>query len=199
MSISRRRHSCIASSSFLYQRGVSLVELVIFIVIVSTALIGILVVMNQSVQHSADPLIRKQALAIAESLLEEVELMPFTFCDPDDVNASSALNAADCTTGMDQNNGGGTLGVIPSGEIRGSVSNPFDNVADYAGFTMATASDIAGNSYPGYSAMVGISREGVELLGLNAGEVLRITVTVNGPGDEQVALDGYRMRFSPRI
>ena len=77
------------------QRGISLVELIMFIVIISVALTGILLVMNQTTAHSADPMIRKQALAIAESILEEVELMPFTYCDPDDPNAASAVTAAD--------------------------------------------------------------------------------------------------------
>jgi MSHA pilin protein MshD len=181
------------------QSGVSLIELIIFIVIISTALLGILAVMNQTTAHSADPLIRKQALAIAESLLEEVELMPFTFCDPNDPNAASAVSAANCTAGMDQDNGGGTLGIIPAGETRGSVTNPFDNVADYAGFTMATATDIAGNTYTGYSASVTLTREGATLLGVSAGAVLKITLTVNGPGGTRVVLDGYRTRFSPRI
>lgn len=56
------------------QRGVSLIELIIFIIIVSTAMAGILVVMDQVTRHSADPLIRKQALAVAESMLEEIQL-----------------------------------------------------------------------------------------------------------------------------
>src|SRR5574340_785113 len=63
------------------QRGISLVELIMFIVIVSVALAGILLVMNVTTKSSANPLVHKQALAIAESLLEEAELMPFTFCD----------------------------------------------------------------------------------------------------------------------
>ncbi len=70
------------------QHGISLIELIMFIVIVSVALAGILLVMNVTTKGSADPLIHKQALAIAESLLEEVELMPFTYCDPDDLAAS---------------------------------------------------------------------------------------------------------------
>ena len=60
------------------QRGVSLVELIMFIVIVSVALAGILLVMNNVTRHSADTLVRKQALAVAESLLEEIELQDFT-------------------------------------------------------------------------------------------------------------------------
>jgi len=181
------------------QRGTSLIELIMFIVIVSVALAGILLVMNVTTKGSADPLIHKQALAIAESLLEEVELMPFTFCDPDDVNAASAVSAADCSAvTMDQNNGGGALGIIPAGlETRGSAT-PFDNVADYAGYTMAPATDIAGNSYTGYSATVTITRAGAVLMGVTDGAALRITVTVDGPGGTQIVLDGYRTRFSPR-
>jgi MSHA pilin protein MshD len=56
------------------QRGISLIELIMFIVIISVSLVGILLVMNQVTSHSADPLVRKQALAIGESLLEEIKL-----------------------------------------------------------------------------------------------------------------------------
>lgn len=54
------------------QSGLSLVELIIFIVIVGAALAGVLVVFNETARHSADPLIRKQAMATAESLMEEL-------------------------------------------------------------------------------------------------------------------------------
>ena len=54
------------------QRGVSLIELIMFIIIISIAVTGVLLVMNRVSGHSADTLIRKQALAIAESLLEEI-------------------------------------------------------------------------------------------------------------------------------
>lgn len=76
------------------QGGLSLIELIVFIVIVSVSIAGIFLVLNRATQTSADPVARKQALAIAESLLEEIELMPFTFCDPDDPNAATADSAA---------------------------------------------------------------------------------------------------------
>ena len=60
------------------QRGISLIELIMFIVIIGIGVAGILLVMNQVTGHSADTLVRKQALAIAESMLEEVELQDFT-------------------------------------------------------------------------------------------------------------------------
>jgi len=72
------------------QRGLTLVELIVFIVIVSVGLAGVLLVLNTTAAKSADPVVRKQALAIAESLLEEIALMPFTYCDPDDAAAAMA-------------------------------------------------------------------------------------------------------------
>lgn len=60
------------------QSGTTLIELIISIVIISIALTGILSVMNQTVNHSADPLIQHQAIAIAESYLEEVLLQSYS-------------------------------------------------------------------------------------------------------------------------
>lgn len=45
---------------------------------------GILSVVNLSAQHSADPVVRQQAIAIAESYLEEILLLPVD--DPDGIN-----------------------------------------------------------------------------------------------------------------
>jgi MSHA pilin protein MshD len=56
------------------QRGISLIELIMFIVIISVAMVGILTVMNLVTRNSADPLVRKQALAVAEAMLEEIKL-----------------------------------------------------------------------------------------------------------------------------
>ncbi len=82
--------------------GFTLVELVIFIVIVSVGVTGILLVMNTVVASSADPMVRKQALALADSILEEIlqkeyadpdgtsgETTRATFDDVDDYNGKS--------------------------------------------------------------------------------------------------------------
>ena len=65
-------------------RGLSLVELIMFIVIVGAAVAGIIAVISRTTQSSADPMVRKQALSIAEAMLEEVRLQPFTVCDAED-------------------------------------------------------------------------------------------------------------------
>jgi MSHA pilin protein MshD len=66
------------------QKGASLIELIITIVLISIALTGILNVMNQTTKHSADPVVQQQAISIAESYLEEITLLPFI--DPDGTN-----------------------------------------------------------------------------------------------------------------
>jgi MSHA pilin protein MshD len=191
------------------QRGVSLIELIVFIVIVSLALAGILGVYNQAVRGSADPMARKQAVSVAESLLTEAMMRPFTYCDPQDpVNDPSATpptSGASCTGGAggtnDQNAGGGALGPRPAGETRYSATNPFDNVADYNGLSMAAGiysvddgtTPMAGLS--GYTAQVAVTRSG-GTFGLSADEVLRIDVTVQGRG-ETITLTGYRFRYAP--
>lgn len=66
------------------QTGATLIELILSIVIISTALAGILGLVNLTVLHSADPLVQHQAIAIAESYLEEITALPVV--DPNGTN-----------------------------------------------------------------------------------------------------------------
>ena len=74
-------------------RGFTLVELIISMVVVSIALGGVLMVMNYTVRHSADPMLQHQAVAIAESYLEEVLLHAYS--DPDGTTGESRSQADD--------------------------------------------------------------------------------------------------------
>ena len=67
------------------QRGFTLIELIIFIVVIGAGLAGILLVMDTTVKSSADPMVRKQAMALADSILEEIVLK--AYADPDGTNA----------------------------------------------------------------------------------------------------------------
>ncbi len=90
------------------QIGVTLVELILSMVIISIALTGVLTVMNLTVSHSADPIIQHQATAIAESYLEEILLQAYQnpvggysgvdrsqFDDVDDYNGLSNVGVKD--------------------------------------------------------------------------------------------------------
>jgi MSHA pilin protein MshD len=59
------------------QRGVTLVELVIAIIIISVAVTGVLLVFSITVKSSADPVIVKQMNSVAEEMMEEIALKPF--------------------------------------------------------------------------------------------------------------------------
>ena len=59
------------------QRGVTLVELVISIVVISVALTGVLSAIVYANRFSAEPMIRQQAIELAQSKLEEVLLRSF--------------------------------------------------------------------------------------------------------------------------
>jgi MSHA pilin protein MshD len=176
------------------QRGLSLIETVVFIVVLGIGIAGLAVLYNQLTLASVDPLVRKQAVAIASSLMEEVQLRPFTFCDPDDPVVFTAASPAGCGTPEGVGAEGGETRYGPTF---------FDNVSDYAALppmagsiqdiTNTTISDLTG-----YSAQVQIVAAGGDFpAAIPADDALRITVTVTGPANTQVVLQGYRLRYAP--
>lgn len=182
------------------QSGVSLIELIVFIVIVSAGVVGLVSVMSPMVRYSADPMVSKQFVAIAESFLNEILHQPFTWCDLDDANASTAqayTGANGCVSNPQNSNG-----PTPSSEARGT----FDNVRDYGGFAMDNVSDpVGGSVINGYRAEVDIAEVGASF-GVAADAALTVTVTVcrtvapSAPcaGRESFSLTGYRFRYAPR-
>lgn len=189
-------------------RGFTLVELILFILLVSIALVGVLLVTNVTAARSSDPLVRKQGLAIAEALLEEVALMPATLCDPDDAHVTSAtsntVNAADPAQCASLPEAAGP----EAGESRYSAGAPFDNVNDYHGFDTASAvpsgvRDITGTLLAGlsaYRASISVQQAalGNPAFSAPAAAAYSIAVTVTGPGGETVTLRGHRSRYAPR-
>ena len=188
------------------QRGVTLVELIMFIVIVSIALAGIIAVFRLTTANSADPLRRKQALMIAEGLLEEVRSAAFTLCDPSSPDADTQLDPTQCAVPENW----GQAAPEPAG------ARPFDNVNDYvaqpntATFAFNGAdgrlADVSGQAIglAGYSASVTIIPDSLNGAGAFSDattaaantDVLRIRVRVDFGGEAPVVLDGYRTRYA---
>ncbi|WP_258194554.1 hypothetical protein [Janthinobacterium sp. PAMC25594] len=189
------------------QRGVTLIELVIFIVVVSIAVVGLLQIFARTTASSADPQLRKQALAIAEAMLDEIEGARFTFCDPlADPAADMATNAApfdSSTNPTGCNTPQNVSATVPA------LGRPYYNVSDYVrsfNAPVVYAADTAGNSFPaGYAVSVAISPD-AGLGPVGAGlpsdatpvnmNVLRITVTVTYATNQQLVLAGYRTRYA---
>jgi len=159
-----------------HQRGFTLIELIIFIVVVSAGLAGILSVMNTVVKSSADPMLRKQSIAIAESTLEEILLKDY--CDPDTVDTTTTPH---------------TCGALTVESSR----NLFDDVRDYAGYSTsagvvapdAAATPIIGLGNYNLSPPVAVSATT-----LNGVAVLQVTVSVTS-AQGTISLTGTRANY----
>ncbi|MDD0840756.1 type II secretion system protein [Curvibacter sp. HBC61] len=153
------------------QRGMTLIELIVALVIVGVAGAGVLTALQLALRYSADPLAQRQALAIAESLMEEVSSRAFTDVDLHDP-AAAIPNA---------------LGPeVALGESRSSPTLGFDNVDDYAGYSQqGTLTDAAGNAWPltgQYATCVLVSHPETTLAGVDRQALLHLQVLVFGPG-----------------
>ncbi len=209
------------------QSGLSMVELVLFIVIVGIAVAGVLMVMIQGNKASADPQLRKQAVSIAEGILEEIQLARYTWCDPADDTAETATGAfvttsapgapVGCTKWIEAV-GPEKRDVNDAADQRNDDARPYDNVNDYVtaygqeqsfpltDLNQAAAGDLtpANNADPTllkpYTAFLTITPES---LGSDAGAIAASTNDVLRIrvrihyASEDVVLDGYRTRYAP--
>ena len=150
-----------------FQFGLTLIELIVFIVIISVGLAGILSVMNVTVRSSADPMVRKQSMAMAEAILEEV-------LSKDPAATLPETDMATC-----------------------SNRSQYVGIADYACFSGSPASAVIhGDSTLGASAIPSLAKFSATVVvgpvapvsGVN---MRRVTVTVTG-GTEPITLFGYR-------
>ncbi|MHA7837393.1 MAG: prepilin-type N-terminal cleavage/methylation domain-containing protein [bacterium] len=148
------------------EAGLSLIELVVAIVVVSIALGGTLLVVDTAARRSSDPMLEWQALSIAEAYLEEA--LQKSYRDPD---------------------GGGPCG--PSEPSR----SLYDDVCDYDGLDELGARDQSGrlvNGLESYRIRIEVDTA-ASLGGLSgASEVMRVDVTVRDPLGRPVRLAGYR-------
>ncbi len=154
--------------SLLVQRGISLIELIMFIVIISVALTGILLVMTKVTSHSADPLLHKQAIAAAESLLEEIELQDF-------------ISASGATVAVTQANRNTAYHIVKD----------YDGFATSGVFPVSGAAGVAGLG--SYNAKVTVTD--TALGDVAAGSSVLITVKVTDPQGTIIPISGYRTAY----
>lgn len=185
--------------------GFTLIELIMFIVIVSASLAGVLSVLNTVTSRSADPLIRKQMLTIAEALMDEVQMRSFKYC----------------TTGSPA----GCAAALPIFGNEGKTRTTYEYVGNYcteAGPASAACSTvtlgtpnsatsripdlsgITGTSPEGYWATIALQPQalgGISSAATQAGlNSILITVTVSSvKTTETIVLDGYRTRWAPNL
>ncbi len=146
--------------------GLTLIELLIAIVVVSVALGGTLLLSRHTVSRSADAMIQHQALEVATAYLEEIMLR--AYLDPE------------------------TASVCPAAEAGRAL---YDNVCDYDGLDDAGAVDQTGANVVGlgdYRVRVDVDTT-ANLNGLSgSADVLRIDVRVTHPTGLDITISGYR-------
>lgn len=151
-------------------RGFTLIEMVIAIVVLAAGVSGILFGVMANTARSADPMLRQQAIFIAQAYLEEVVLKPYA--DPD----------------------GGETNSCEAGETRVQ----YDDVADYDCINdTAGAIDQFGGSLAGldnYNIAVNVSTANIGAASISA---RRIDVNVTHDFDSEInlVLTAYRTSY----
>lgn len=158
------------------QRGLTLIELIMFIVIVSVGLAGILLVINTVVKSSADPVVRKQSIAMADAVLEEVLLKAYQ--NPATGGYDTTI-PANCAT--------------PDRSL-------IDDVSDYTCFDgSTTAKKILGSqmiaSATGPLPDTFWAKVEVTAVTVSGASMKKVTVTVTDPSNAVYALSGYRGNY----
>lgn len=95
------------------QSGVSLIEMVVFIVVVSIALLALVGVYRQATITNVDPIVRTQALEAAQSKLDEILALKY-----DEQTPTGGIPA--CSSAQ--------AGSVPCGNI---TEDDYDDVDDY--------------------------------------------------------------------
>ncbi len=148
------------------QIGATLVELVLAIAIIVVGVFGIVSSFRLTVINSANPVTKKQAVLIAESLMEEILSKSFT--KPT----------------------GGYSGLLTSAN-----RDKFDTITDYNNLSINPISTIAGTNVVGldkYSAT--ITTTNVALGTIASSNVILVTVSITGPNDSFI-LKAYRINY----
>lgn len=150
------------------QRGLMLVETLVSIVILSVAFSSIIALLTGSVTNSVTPMLREQAVSLAESYLETILLHPYV--DPTEADTGT------CEEG--------------DASFRGIYDdvNDFDCILDSDGARDHLGVLIAGLG--GYNVDVDV--QDYTLNGATAVQI-DVVVTHDGLGDLTVVLTGYRV------
>lgn len=154
----------------------TLVELVMAIVILSVGIAGVLSAFVVMARSSADPLVRKQMLSIAEQMMEEITLQPFAAAAPAQVN---------------------TPGACPSRESFNDILD-YDNLSTTGGFCDSTGTPLPQLATYNVEVQVNPTASLATVSGtgnLGSGKVYRIVVTVTH-GSDRMELTGWRTDYA---
>ncbi len=124
------------------QRGATLIELVISMVIIGIAVVGVLKVMEVTTRHSADPMIQHQAVAIAEAYLEEILTKEFDDPEAETGTCEEGLPSAARGVYDDVNDYGCISGANADVGARDQFGTPISGLGAYTVEVTVTATPL---------------------------------------------------------
>jgi MSHA pilin protein MshD len=149
---------------------------VLFIVVVSVALVVVLKAFDIANQGSADPILRRQSLAIAQAMLDEVSAKEF---------GSAATDV--------------TADGYTAGPVNSANRSTADDVNDYDGYDQTGITDLSNVALIGlehYRVRVNVASIASNELGtVPVAAGYHITVTVTDPAGNDLTLEGYRANY----
>jgi len=157
-------------------QGVTLIELIIFMIIMAISMMAISGVFQRSVIRVQDPLIYSQLLSMAQSLLDETSSRKYDENTPTGgVPSCNSPSAALACAGFG----------LDLGEVITDIST-LDDIDDFDGYQDTPQT--------GYQRVVSVS-DAVDHFGVTAGDAKRIAVSVTAPNGYSVTLSTYRLNF----
>jgi len=168
------------------QKGFSLIELIVMIVVLSIALTGVTIALNEAVKQSPKALVQTRAMELSQTYLDEILAKRFDEqsgqggtprCDSIDNAAQSCSNSL--------------------GNEEANNRQLFDDVDDFNGLNNSppvTASGTSLSNYSSYRVQVSVSYAGGDL-GLSSRGAKRITVAVTTPLGNVIPVSAYRINF----
>lgn len=163
------------------QRGVTLVELIITVVIISIALTGTIIAFSSVVGRSSDTLFQSRALALAQAYLDEILGQPFDRETPE----------------------GGVPPYTGACRVIGGNADDrdtFRSVDQYDGLVFSPpelASGVISEGYEGYTVSISVScvDTAAELGDGDIQQAKRIEVSVSSPTNQTAVFSAYRGNF----
>jgi MSHA pilin protein MshD len=169
----------------LTEKGYSLIELIITIVVTSIVMVIFYSIFAPNQQGSVSPVVQVKAAELGQAYLEEISLKRF------DEN-SPIGNALRC-------NGDPSLLCGAIGAEEGITNRAlFDDVDDYNGLSDNPPQDTLGNNRAGfnsYTVNVSVSYAGTDFAGLALQDLKLIQVTVITPQGNSMIFSQYRGNF----
>ena len=180
------KHIFLVKAGRIRQTGVTLVELVISIILLSIAMVALMNAFSVSMLNSADPLWRNKTLKLAQLYLDEILAKNYDHTTP--VGGMPYVVSPDCSS----------LG--PDGSESRATYNDVD---DYHGLSGTPVSLIAAldSTYANYQVSVAVECKGDQVDAVNASNVVsstqakKITVTITPPGQSAIPFSVYKGNF----